>query len=124
MKAQIIEKDGQPEWAILPYEEYRSLLEQAEGVADAMDFDRAQANLAAGEELVPAGLVDRLLTGEPPLRVWREHRGLTQEALAAQVGITKSYLSQLEGGKRGGSLPVLRRLATALGVDLADLTAI
>lgn len=122
MKAQIIEKDGQPEWAILPYEEYRSLLEQAEGVADARDFDRAQANLAAGEELVPAALVDRLLTGEPPLRVWREHRGLTQEALAAQVGITKSYLSQLEGGKRGGSLPVLRRLATALALDLEDLT--
>ena len=121
MNVQIIEKDGRPEWAIIPYEDYRALLERAEAGADAAAYDRAVAAVTAGEELVPATVVDRLLGGENPIRVWREHRGLTQEALAEQVGIAKAYLSQLEGGKRAGSAQVLQRIAVALRIDVDDL---
>lgn len=121
MTVQIIEKDGRPEWAVIAYDDYRALLERSEAVADAAVYDRALAAVAAGEELVPATVVDRLLGGKNPIRVWREHRGLTQDSLARQIGITKSYLSQLEGGKRVGSAQVLQRLAAALRVDLEDL---
>jgi transcriptional regulator with XRE-family HTH domain len=47
---------------------------------------------------------------------------MTQQSLAALAGISKPYLSQLEHGRREGSVTVLRALAGALGVDLDDLS--
>ncbi len=56
------------------------------------------------------------------LRTWRRERGLTQEELAKKAKVTKFYISQLETGLRDNpSLPVLRRLAKALGVSAGEL---
>lgn len=122
MKVQIIEKDGQPEWAVLPFEEYQRLVEQAEMLQDIQDYDEARAALAAGEEeLIPAAVTYALLEGENPVRVWREYRGLTQQQLANAAGISKPYLSQLESGQRKGTVEVMARIARALNVSLDDL---
>lgn len=56
-----------------------------------------------------------------PIRVWREHRDLSQRQLAELAGISTPYLSQLEAGKREASQRVIRRLAKALRVDVDDL---
>ncbi len=72
-------------------------------------------------ETVPAEIVDRLLDGENKIKVWRMHRGMTQQALADSCGISKPYVSQLEAGSRLASQGVLRKLAAALRVDLDDL---
>ncbi len=46
-------------------------------------YDQANAELKAGtDEMVPDAVVDRLAAGAPPLRMWREYRGLSQQALA------------------------------------------
>jgi DNA-binding XRE family transcriptional regulator len=74
-----------------------------------------------GQETVPIELVDRMLAGENPVRLWREHRGLTLEALAAKAGVGKGYLSQIETGARKGPVETRRKIAVALGVDLDDL---
>lgn len=120
---QIIERDGEPEYAVVPIETYRRLLERAEEAADIRAFDEALAAVANGDdEVVPAEVVRRLLSGEEtPVRVWREYRGLTQAELAAMAGVGKSYLSQVERGGKSGSLRLMRRLASALGVDMEDL---
>ena len=56
------------------------------------------------------------------LRTWRRERRMTQEALAKKARVTKFYISQLETGLRDNpSLPVLRRLAKALGVSAGEL---
>ncbi|MFI5341958.1 MAG: helix-turn-helix domain-containing protein [Candidatus Methylomirabilales bacterium] len=56
------------------------------------------------------------------LRRWRRERELTQAELAKKAGVTKLYISQLETGLRDNpSLPVLRRLAKALGVSAGEL---
>ena len=47
---QLIERDGKPEWAVLPYEEYLKLLEQAEELEDIRDFDSAKAALENNED--------------------------------------------------------------------------
>jgi len=41
-------------------------------------------------------VVDRLIAGEAPLRVLREHRGLTQGRLAEACGVSKAHVAQLE----------------------------
>ena len=122
MNVQIIEKDGQPEWAVLPYEEYKKLLEQAEMQADIAAFDKAMHQLDSGEdEIVPEPIANRLLAGENPIRVWREYRQLTQTQLANQLNVSTGYLSQLETGKRNGTADLLSRIAQALHIDLEDL---
>ncbi|MES2344250.1 MAG: helix-turn-helix transcriptional regulator [Pseudomonadota bacterium] len=85
-------------------------------------YDRAKAALASGEEeLIPADLVDRMLAGESPVKVWRQHRGLTQAALAAMADLSEGYLSQIETGKRDGTVESFKRIAEALGLTVDDL---
>ena len=121
---QIIEREGKPEWAVLPYEEYLELLEQAELLEDIRDFERINAAIERGdEELIPSEVVDALIDGENPVKVWREFRGLTQQRLADAAGISKPYLSQIETGKRKGSADILSALAKALKVTLEEVIA-
>ena len=122
-KAQIIEKDGRPEWVVVPYADYERMLARLEDLQDIEDADLARLELERGEdETIPGELVERLLAGgEQPMKIWREYRGLTQEALAQAAGVTKSYVSQMEAGKRPGSVSVLKRLAAVLAVDLDNL---
>ena len=122
MNVQVIERDGKPEYAVVPYEEWRRLLELAEEAEDIRDAEQAMRELEHGEdELIPGEMVGRLLDGEPPVRVWREHRGLTQAQLAERAGVTQGAVAQIESGKRRGSIDLLRKLADALGVDVDDL---
>ena len=122
MNVQIIEKNGEPEWAVLPYEEYQRLVEEAEMLHDIQDYDEIKLAIASGtEELIPSKVTYALLDGENPIRVWREHRGLTQQQVAAEAGISKSYLSQLESRQRKGTTNVLAAIARVLNVSLDDL---
>ena len=119
---QIIERNGKPEWAVLPYEEYLKLIEQAELLEDIRDFDEISAAIQRGEEeLIPAEVVNAILDGKSPIKVWREYRGLTQQQLADMIGISKPYLSQLETGKRTGTTDVLSAIAEALKVSLEQV---
>jgi DNA-binding XRE family transcriptional regulator len=121
---QIIERDGKPEWAILPYEEYLKLIEQAELLEDIRDFDEISAAIERGdEELIPAEVVNAILDGRNPIKVWREFRGLTQQQLANIVRISKPYLSQIEAGKRAGTTDVLAAIAKALDVSLEQVAS-
>ena len=123
MNVQVIEKDGKPEWAIIPYEEYQRLLEEAEMLRDIQAYDEAKASVAQGEALIPSEVTFAILDGESPIRVWREYRGLTQQQVAEKAGISKPYLSQLESGKRKGTTEALSAVARALGVSLEVLLA-
>lgn len=121
MSVQFIEKDGRPEWAVVPYREYEELIQAAEALDDIRAYDDAKQRLAGGEELIPAEVTFALLDGENPIRVWRTYRQLTLQTVADRVGISKPYMSQLESGKRSGTTEVLQRIAEALDVALDDL---
>ncbi len=121
-QVQIIERDGKPEYAVVPFDLYEQLLSLAEDAKDIAAADAAMAEIARGEdEIVPGDIAHRLLAGENPVRVWREHRKMTQEDLAAAARVGKSFVSQIEAGKKPGSVTVLKRMAQALRVDLDDL---
>jgi transcriptional regulator with XRE-family HTH domain len=55
------------------------------------------------------------------LRRIREERGMSQGDLAAASGVDRVTINQVERGRRKPSLGTLEKLATALGVELADL---
>jgi DNA-binding XRE family transcriptional regulator len=122
MKVQTINRDGKPEYVVLPWAEYQALLEAAEDAIDGALLDDFRQKLATGqEETIPATIVDMLLAGANPIKVWREYRGLTQNALANQAGISKAYLCPIETGKREGAIKTLRAIAKALGVTVDEL---
>jgi len=52
------------------------------------------------------------------IRVVRKRRKLTQKDLCALVGITQTYLSQIEAGDKRPSPELLLRISTALGLPL------
>ena len=51
------------------------------------------------------------------LRVLRVIHGLSQDELGSRVGVTQSYLSRIERGRRSGSSRVRHEIARALGVE-------
>jgi len=122
MSIQVIERDGKPEWAIVPYETYLRLVEEAEMLQDIRDYDAAKVAVERGEEeLIPAEVTYAILDGENPVKVWREYRGFTQQQLAEASGISTPYLSQIETNKRTGTTDVLLAIAKVLKVTLDDI---
>ncbi len=55
------------------------------------------------------------------VRELRTSRGLTQAALAAQVGFRASYFSHIENGVKGATVETLAAVAAALGITLSEL---
>lgn len=111
------------EMVTIPREEYDRLRAAAEDLADLQTYDRAKAALAAGEdELIPADYANRLLNGESPLRVYRDLRRMTQAALAEKAGVNRVTVTEIETGRKQGSVATLRAIAAALNVSLNDLT--
>ncbi len=54
------------------------------------------------------------------IRKWRERKGLTQEQLAPLAGFTRSYITDIETGRRNISFLNLMKIITALEVDEVD----
>ena len=120
MTAQHIEIAGQP-MVLLTRREFERLTDAAENYGDICAAVAAQSRREAGEEYLPEEAVDRLLAGDSPLRVWRQHRGLTLEALANKVGCGSSMISKLEKGRNEGGIRLWKALAEALEVSVDDL---
>ncbi len=107
---------------VLPEADYLALISAAEDARDMAAVDAFERRLALGEEeLIPSEIANRILDGENRIRVWRDHRGLSAAALAEKAGLAQSYLSQIETGKRSGTIDTMKKLAEALGIGLDDL---
>jgi len=124
-KSQIIISPSGERMVVLPEADYAALIERLEDAEDIASATAVRERIKRGEEeLVPARVVERLIGGENPITVWREYRGMTISALAEKAGLSQSYLSQIESGKREGKVTMLARLARALAVDLDDLVTL
>jgi transcriptional regulator with XRE-family HTH domain len=55
------------------------------------------------------------------VRVLRQSRGLSQEALALTAGLDRTYIGGVERGERNISLLNIQKIAQALDVSPADL---
>jgi transcriptional regulator with XRE-family HTH domain len=55
------------------------------------------------------------------MRQLRKAKGLSQEALAFNCGLDRSYLGAIERGEKNVSLINIHRIASALGVEVGNL---
>lgn len=115
MRAQLLKKDGKPEFAVLPISEYRNLIKRIEDLEDSRDIREYRSNPG---ETFPAAVVNQLIDGTAPLKVFREYRGMTLEALGTACNVSAAALSQIENGKREPSVSLLKKLSEALQVDV------
>src|SRR3712207_2196790 len=116
-------KDGdRPTHVILAWEDWERLREALEDAEDAAEARQILADPT--QDWVPAELVERMLDeGVHPVQAWREHRVMTQTALATTSGVPQPTLTQIESGERRGTPAQMKKLARALGIGLETLTA-
>ena len=117
---QFIERDRKREYAVVPIEVFERLMSAAEDMDDIALYEAAKA--ADDGTRIPAEVLYATLDGAHPIKAWRSYRKLTLQALADSAGISKAFLSQIENGKRTGTIAVLSALARALDVPVDLLT--
>ncbi len=123
LKVQFIRTPKGEALAVLPRAEYEALAKAADR------YDRAQLRAVerrikeGREKEYPIAVVEAVADGVPPIRAWREDRDLSAAAVAEAAGISAGYLSQIETGRRSGTLRVLRAIAEVIGVTVTELTA-
>lgn len=105
--------DGET-YVLIPEEDYEDLI-------DGIKAEKIMARIRAGEETWPAELVYELWETDSRIRTYRTYRKMSVSDLAEAAGISQPYLSEIESGKKTGSVDVLKRIATALKVDLDDI---
>jgi DNA-binding Xre family transcriptional regulator len=97
---QIIRQDGRPVFAVIPYDDFLELTGREER-----------------ESNIPHAVVGLVVKNDwNMLKAWRKHLGLSQNDLAARVGISQPALSQME---RTDNLrnSTMEKLARALGIS-------
>jgi hypothetical protein len=116
------QKTPRGEVAILPRKEYEALAAKAaeadEDTGTARLVARARKEIEGGGLLLPKSVVDRMANGENPVRVLREWRGETQMYLHFKTNLSQGYISDIESGRRVGTVAALRRIANVLDVPL------
>ena len=83
--------------------------------------DRLAALEADDGSRIPHVVALAIMRGESPLVAFRTHHGLTLRELARRAGISPSYLSKIERGRKPGSAATLAKIATTLNTTIDTL---
>ncbi|MCB9982206.1 MAG: helix-turn-helix transcriptional regulator [Rhodospirillales bacterium] len=103
MKYDLLHIQGQP-YVLVPLHDYRAMVSGGHA------------------EDLPGDILDALTAREDtPVKILRKFRGLTQKELAAHAGISRPYLTEIETGKKDGSIRAMKALADVLGVNVGTL---
>ncbi|MBX2834354.1 MAG: helix-turn-helix transcriptional regulator [Micavibrio sp.] len=104
MDYDLLHIQGKP-YVLMPLHEYRAFVG---GQAPANDL--------------PENILDALAAKqENSVKILRKFRGLTQSDLSKEAGISRPYLTEIETGKKDGSLRAMKAIAGALGVNVGML---
>jgi len=103
-KAQIIEKNGKPIFAVIPYEDYLALLPEK------------------NDETIPHEVTGLVIKKKMNLlKAWRTHLKMSQKDVAQKAGISQAALSQMEKIDNEHRTATLVKLAKAMGVSVDQL---
>lgn len=103
----INEIDGR-RYAVVPLEQFTALMEQA-GETD---------SLTIPNEVVSRHIVEDL----PMIRAWREYLDVSQQELASRLNVSQSQVAQWERPEAKPRHTTFKRIATALGIHVSQLT--
>lgn len=104
MKYDLLHIQGKP-YVLVPLHDYRAMTS------------------SSADDALPEAVLDKLAARqEHPLKIMRKHRGMTQAELANQAGISRPYLTEIETGKKDGSIRAMKSLAEVLRVRVGLLT--
>ena len=101
-EVQFIEKDGEPAFAVIPYDLFMKLLPE--------------------ETTIPHEVVGLVIKKDINLaKAWRIHLGLTQAEVAKRAKISQAALSQMEKNENSLRSSTLKKLANAMGISVEQL---
>ena len=121
MEAQVLQLNGM-KYAVLPYESYAKMIEILEDARDIADAKEIAARIERGEgEYFPSEVVNAILDGENKIKIFREYRGITQEALAEKINKSVVMIRKLENRSSDGSISTIKAISNALKVDVEML---
>ena len=106
--AQVIEYGGKPAFAVLPWEEYQSLIKN--------QIPADESDVEFPHEVVAANVM-----GDSLIKAWREYKGMTQAQLAAKAGIKQPTLARMEKPDANPRRSSLGKLADAMGITVEQL---
>lgn len=102
---QIIEYNGTPAFAVIPYADYLEMIPKRNE-----------------SDYIPHEVVELVVKKDFNLvKAWRKHLGLTQKEVAKKAGITQAALSQMEKTDNELRTGTLEKLADAMGIDVKQL---
>ena len=104
MKYDLLHIQGKP-YVLVPLHDYRAMTS------------------SGTESELPDDVLDKISARQDhPIKIVRKFRKMTQADLAQSSGISRPYLTEIETGKKDGSLRAMKAIAGALGVKVGDLT--
>lgn len=104
MKYDLLHIQGKP-YVLVPLHDYRELTS------------------APQDNSLPDDILNALSARQDhPVKIIRNFRGMTQAELAESSGISRPYLTEIETGKKDGSIRAIKALANALDVSISALT--
>lgn len=104
MKYDLLHIQGKP-YVLVPLHDYREM------------------SSTGSETALPDAVMNALAAREAhPIKIIRKYRELTQADLAEASGISRPYLTEIETGKKDGSIRAIKAIADALEVRIGDLT--
>ena len=106
---QIIHHDGQPAFAVIPYDDYVKLVDQV------ADTDK--------NTYLPHEVAELMLTEDMGyITAWRKHLGISQKELAQRMGVSQGAISQIEKSDSKPQRKTLEKAAIAMGISVNQLT--
>lgn len=104
---QFIEQDGERVFAVLPYQDYLSLIGETD-----------DSNVYFPEEVANMVLLEEVSL----LAAWRKHLKVSQAELAKRMGVTQGTISQMERPDSKPQRATIEKAAKALGITPEQLT--
>ena len=109
IEPQIIEQNGRPVFAVIPWQEYCELTRCAQS---------EENDTWLPHEVVRAVTIN----GISLIRAWREYLGMTQVELAEKCGMSQPALARLEKTGANPRIATLKKIGKAMSIELEQLS--
>jgi DNA-binding XRE family transcriptional regulator len=107
-KPQVITQNDKPAFAVIPWDEYESLVKN--------QIDPDESDIWFPNDVVKANV-----RGDCLIKAWREHLGLTQDELAVKASLKQPALARLEKPGANPRTSTLNKIAAAMEITIEQL---